>query len=472
MEELDVPGIAGLLGVSRPRVWQLRKQPGFPDPSGTDKNGRDYWYEHTILRWAAGNGRLADKAPLLFRPIEPGPAAEYFGVQVVRGDAVLSWDTRLGRVCVHYPGPGRTLDRGPSPESLYADAVVTVRWHEDVDGPELVARDAARPDRTYEPRWRDLARIFGAPVPWWPVDLRRPVDIAQWKPGARPSVIQPIPDVEITPLLQLAAAEPDDSSVHAALTHLARSIMARADAHVRLDAAETDQWRDRDAIAIAGVPTPAIEEPDELPEDLRRSGWLQVLERTDMLAAQCVEVALQNDGGRDFPYSSLKELDPHEGGLLAAEFAARLEPCERTAAFAIFAADQLSEPLFDPETGLPVAKGYGGKLRATVPQRLPAAAPLAAVTLDHGGTVWIRTADGKLWIAPEQSGTGLAWGYSGGGPHALAILLGLLLDDVTAAAPRGYRYRTAPGLLAGTTGKWHDGTTLTRADLEAARQAD
>jgi len=85
--------------------------------------------------------------------------------------------------------------------------------------------------------------------------------------------------------------------------------------------------------------------------------------------------------------------------------------------------------------------------------------------------VEIRTADGKLWLAPEQSGTGLSWGYNGGGPLALAILLGLLLDDISAAPPRGYRgYPRPPGLLAGTHGGWRTGSTLTRADLEAARQ--
>jgi hypothetical protein len=60
------------------------------------------------------------------------------------------------------------------------------------------------------------------------------------------------------------------------------------------------------------------------------------------------------------------------------------------------------------------------------------------------------TADGNLWLAPERAGTGLSWGYNGSGPVALAILLGLLLDDINAAAPRSYRYPQSPGLTAGT----------------------
>jgi hypothetical protein len=303
------------------------------------------------------------------------------------------------------------------------------------------------------------------------VGLRRPADMALWRPGARPTVIRPIPDTDTTPLLQLAATEPDSSNAHATLIHLARHIQARSDRSVWQDVDDIDDWGDRDAITIAGTPAPATEEPEELDEAIRRDGWLKILAQADSLAAQCVGVALENDGGRDFPFSSLAQFSPDDGSELAAEFTARLEPCERTAAFALFADDMVAETWTDLQTELPVAKSRGGTLRAAVPQRLPATAPLAEVTLDHGGKVWIRTADGKLWLAPEQSGTGLSWGYSGGGPLALAILLGLLLDDINAAAPRGYRgYPRAQGLLAGTHGRWRTGCTLTRADLEAARQ--
>ena len=130
----------------------------------------------------------------------------------------------------------------------------------------------------------------------------------------------------------------------------------------------------------------------------------------------------------------------------------------------------IAETFTDPLTGLPAARSSGGTLRAAIPQRLPATSPLAEVTLEYGHHVWIRTTDGNLWLAPEQGGTGLSWGYNGGGPTALAILLGLLLDDINAVAPHNYRYPTSPGLLAGTQKSWRDGCTLTRADLEAARR--
>lgn len=471
MTGLDITAVARLLGVSRPRVWQLRKQPGFPAPTSTDEKGRDYWAESVVLRWAAGSGRLADRAPLLFRPVDPGPPARYFGASAVHGGTALSWDTQLGRICMRFPRAG-FKPWPPVPGSLDADAVVTVLGTEDTGGPELRACDAAHPGREYEPAWTDLARILGTLAPWWPVGLRRPADMALWKPGARPAVIHPVPDVDTTPLLQLAAHEPDGSSSRATLTHLARHIQARSDKSAWNEIERIGEWGDRDAIAVAAMPAPPSAEPGELDETVRRAGWLTILAQTDTLAGQCVNAALQNDGGYDFPFSTLAQFSADDRSELAAEFTARLEPCEHTAAFALFADDMIDETLTDPLTGLPAARSRTGALHAAVPQRLPATAPLAEVTLDYGGHVWIRTADRILWLAPEQEGRGLAWGYNGSGPHALSVLLGLLLDDINAEAPRSARdYPEFPGLLAGAQKTWRDGCTLTRAALEAARQA-
>ena len=49
-------------------------------------------------------------------------------------------------------------------------------------------------------------------------------------------------------------------------------------------------------------------------------------------------------------------------------------------------------------------------------------------------SVWIHTEEGGIWLAPELPGHGLSWGYHGGGPVALAELLGHLLDDITSPA--------------------------------------
>jgi hypothetical protein len=56
---------------------------------------------------------------------------------------------------------------------------------------------------------------------------------------------------------------------------------------------------------------------------------------------------------------------------------------------------------------------------------------LASIDLSDN-TVWIRTEDGGLWIAPEHPNAGLNWGYKGGGPMALAKLLDHLIDDIIA----------------------------------------
>jgi predicted DNA-binding transcriptional regulator AlpA len=53
---VGIAEIARLLGVSRPRVWQLRRRADFPAPAGR-VGGRDWWVEATVRRWAAETGR-------------------------------------------------------------------------------------------------------------------------------------------------------------------------------------------------------------------------------------------------------------------------------------------------------------------------------------------------------------------------------------------------------------------------------
>src|SRR5690242_8343196 len=100
---LVIVEVAQLLGVSRPRVWQLRKQESFPVPSGKD-GGKEWWWESSILRWAANAGRgLAQRAPLMYRPVSDDAVADFDGGQVVDGHVVLSWTSELGRISVAYP---------------------------------------------------------------------------------------------------------------------------------------------------------------------------------------------------------------------------------------------------------------------------------------------------------------------------------------------------------------------------------
>jgi hypothetical protein len=187
------------------------------------------------------------------------------------------------------------------------------------------------------------------------------------------------------------------------------------------------------AITVAATPLEPSYGDDEPTETILRAGWSQILARTDELAGQCVDLARRWDGGRYFPFSEIAELRP-EHSAEAAAWAATLRAATHTAAYRIFGSQPTGQILIDPATDLPVITTSGGGYRAAVPQRLPATTPLEQVALrDH--QVWIRTADGTLYLAPEQSGAGLTWGYSGSGPQTLALLLHRLLNDINAPAP-------------------------------------
>jgi hypothetical protein len=97
-------------------------------------------------------------------------------------------------------------------------------------------------------------------------------------------------------------------------------------------------------------------------------------------------------------------------------------------------------------------------------------------TLAHHGrledhTVWIRTQDGRLWLAPYRAGSGLTWGYRGTGPVTLARLLPELLRDIT-TSPTDDRTPPDRGMLDLVATKWPDGTVLTRAHLLNALTGD
>ena len=105
---------------------------------------------------------------------------------------------------------------------------------------------------------------------------------------------------------------------------------------------------------------------------------------------------------------------------------------------------------------------------ARSPWRISTLAPLAEVTLSSN-TVWIRTSDKRLWLAPSQPGHEGTWGYRGAGPLALAALLDRLLDDIT-GPPVGYE-RSPEGLesLILNTPR-EQTTTYSRTQLLAARR--
>ncbi|MGI5330919.1 helix-turn-helix transcriptional regulator [Actinomadura nitritigenes] len=484
-EPLGTSDIALLLGISRPRVWQLRKDAAFPEPAGRDAQGREYWCEASILRWAASARKnLADKAPLLWRPTS-GQAAPYLGLAMVDGHAVMTWDAELGRIGLVYAPAGLPIDRtGKVLQNLLRRANADVLVAQDAGqfttwGPDLRAVDAAAPERIYSPRWEDLARAIGAPAPFWPTGLIQPEAMARWTPGTPPLDLTPRhPELDTAPLLRLHSTSPDDSTAARATLHLARAIDAQAAQAARVDIGLLNKSGDRQHIALAAtvLEGPHADDPDEA---VLRDGWSQILTRTDMLAHDCVELASQWDGGRYFPFSVTTRLrlehSPEARAwkqrLQRVEDGATDQPIEPTAAMIRLARDARAY-FTDPATDLPAAFDLDGVLRAAVPQRLPATTPLAEVIL-RDRKVWIRTADRALYLAPEQSGCGLSWGYSGSGPVTLAHLLDLLLDDINATAPHHVPSSEDPvpeGLMKLTANTPRDeGATYTRGELLAAR---
>lgn len=178
---------------------------------------------------------------------------------------------------------------------------------------------------------------------------------------------------------------------------------------------------------------------------------------------QCVCKAFAWDSGEDFPFSNVGKVDPAQGP--GAEWVPRLEPIERTAAFELIDHGGGGQTLIDPATGAPAVQRIDGAMVAAIPQWLRAASSLAELILSRD-LVWICTADGMLYPAPQYVGRELSWGYPGSGPAALAAVIDCLLDDINAAVP------APPGGLDGleklTRMAWPHGTVLTRKQLEAA----
>ncbi|MGW0885756.1 hypothetical protein [Streptomyces sp. NPDC002671] len=102
-------------------------------------------------------------------------------------------------------------------------------------------------------------------------------------------------------------------------------------------------------------------------------------------------------------------------------------------------------------------------------QRLPTRSPLAALVLS-AGICWIRTEDQTLWLAPEREGWGIGYGYSGSGCLALARLVDVLLDDISAPAVRPHE-PAAPRALFEFLRDAPSTATYTRAQLLAVRAA-
>lgn len=477
---------AGLLGLS-PKKWWQRSHPELPDPTGRDTQG-PFWSADDLYKWASttGDRRLLRYVPLRYWPEADRPAV-YLGAERLDDHMVQRWFTGVATVVLTWALPSSPslvkLSYADLPE---ADALVAIQPDFGAGGPGVSV--ATRTKNPLAPShfchnygtdtwWHEfgircprLSAVLGQDIPFWPHGLRIESLIKEWKPGNPAELYLPNPAINTTPLLRLAACLPTDSPASRALRGLAE---AAQDGAARSDERELSRLQEQvdqslargeDAgVVVAARPLtgPNVADQDEA---VKKAGWMEIFERTDLLALECIDEARLFNGGRDFWHPTLVDVDPTTAN--GAEWEQRLESASRPSVKHRWMAKGRHAMLVDPESDAPVVRSENGGLTVAVPRQLPAATRLTEVILEE--PIWIRTEDGKICLAPRDELGGLAWGREGGGPYSLALLLDRLLRDVAGPAA-SVGTKPAAGLDELTTLPWKSGTVLTRAVLEAAR---
>lgn len=474
-----------LWGISARELAKLAKRRGFPPPTDPPQGKPGVWRSIPEMRkWLATTGyRTPRQMTLDWWPDAAAPA-EFDGAQRHsqrhgREDTVIQrWSTEAGTVAVFWhDDPNMALGPELTRMAPDADAYVLVGADWGFGGPALWSWPGEHPDAPKEEiSWRDLARVLGRPAPFWPDRLQIPELIEAWQPGDPPARDVGKQDLDVFPLTRMALQYPPEHVVHRAMIHAAGTIDANSDANNSSDLRILEQRFDNgqlssDDLIVAALPAP-VDDPDRpgpIDPTVVRSGWREVLARTDRLAEQCVRTIRAWDGGSMLPWSKILIL---RHSPARAEFLDRLEPVEeRTAVYAALQRDpsQRGVAMVDPLTDIPVLlpDNPHDDVRALAPQRLPAASPLAEIILDN--EIWVRTQDSMLYPAPLDSYAGISWGYGGTGPHTLAALAHRLLADITALAPTVTDGEDTPdGLIKLFAHKWDVGTVITRRQLEDA----
>jgi hypothetical protein len=380
-----------------------------------------------------------------------------------RTDGHRHWESDFGTIGVIWRSDDPIMLRlSEFTRTLSADVLVKVDPNFGLDGPTAKAVNRTKSDRRYDLPWRDLARVLGQPMPYWPHALRDPDLISGWAPGSPPVEAPARPELDINPLLRMASMFEPGHPTHRTLLNLAMVAQQRPawdaanDLHILGEALGRYPDVPAPTTTVAAVPlviNDAEVDTSDVDETSRRIGLLELLHRCDTLSRACVQQIVDWDGGRTFPFCGIE--DVQTGTAHGMEWAARLEPLERpTAAFIIFGEETRGEPLVDPVTGAPAIRRADGTIRTVTTQRLPTTSALSEVVIDD--PIWVRAADGSLYLAPRAPSTGLSWGYGGSGPVTLAQLIDRLLDDIT-TNPSSLRGEPQHGLRDVTVIKWPRG---------------
>lgn len=384
--------------------------------------------------------------------------ARFLGSEKLHRHVLFTWELATGAI-VGLLHDGEQFSSPPRwaahehPELRYA---VSTRSIEDSTGPELF--DLASPKRSGEfagRSWRELARVLGQPVPYWPRGTRYPDRMLDWRPGSPRLIVPVLPWLDRDPLLQLAAHLPEGST-------LRRLLELNYSAHLRGEAQGSRSfvgWITGDPefndahhphsphkltereIALPAVARHVAEPPS--PRDAgitttaERAAWLELLDFDDVLAEDVVRLC--SDTLTYFPWA-FRETITTEHGFAGREWIGKLVPTRLTrGTLGYFGPSDEHCPITgtytEPVTGAPVV-AYDDPVTGLTyvtpkPKRLATTSPLAEVILED--TVWIRTQDGGLHLCPTAD-DGPTWGYEGTGPGICATTVGRLLEDISAEA--------------------------------------
>lgn len=418
--------------------------------------------------------RLDEAAPAT----EPQPFLKT--VEVDSGIA-QTWEAAHGPIAVIFPNviQNFTLHRRQWQTWLaeldWCRIVVLVGNDRGIDGgPSVFVHDRQGGDPGkhpfhYEMSWADLNGALGQLAPYWATYLRTMPGMAGWSPAEPERTVAAAPEVDLGPILRLAARHALDTALQQALMAFAQSQLADAAKVATQDIEFHREHRDDTDIRFAAVPA-AVAVPDEpLDPAVVRAGWLSVLDLADDDAHAAVATfsAFGKQSKTVLPASTIARVHTDDGG--AGEWIARLRPTQRTAKFALLDGAPGHAALIDPVTEAVVAFDGDDTYIAAVPSRLATASPLASVELQPD-RVWIRTEDGTTYLCPETSAVDVNWGYSGTGPRVLAQVLHALLEDINIDVAVGLAVPPA-GLVELCKRPWEPGTVLTRKELEEAQRA-